>query len=144
DDGLAVELEGALADAAGNPHGALRWVFAAPDKNSFATFVRLWELPDDLAIQAAGYDGLAPMRLAGTVRLGERGTASTDIRADGSVVGGRFQAVAKLDGGIGHWRAGGADMELTVDASDVVHSFGVLAGRAASGEARERKGEVFI
>ena len=79
DDGLSVDLEGTLADVGGDPHGALRWVFAAPDKNAFTSFVRLWDLPDDLSGQAMRYVALAPMRLAGTIRLGERGKTSADI-----------------------------------------------------------------
>ncbi len=146
DDGLAVELEGTVADVGGDPHGALRWVFAAPDKNAFTSFVRLWDLPADLSKQAMPYVALAPMRLAGAIRLGERGKTSSDIHADGSIEGGRLVATARLDGGLGNWREANADLALTLDSSDVVQAFDNLTTHTASApaEPRERSGEIFV
>lgn len=146
DDGLAVELEGDIADVAGDPRGALRWVFAAPGKDAYASFVRLWDLPEDLSAQAMRYAGLAPLRLAGTIRLGERGKTAADIFVDGSIQGGRMVGSARLDGGLANWRDAGADFALTIDSPDVVKAFDTLATRSTSTRAqpRERAGEIFI
>ncbi len=146
DDGLAFELDGRVADVAGDRKGSLHWVVAAPDKNSFTSFVRLWDLPDDQAEQAKRYVPLTPMRLAGTVRLGDRGKTSADIQADGSVMGGRLVANARLDGGLANWRASDTDIAITIDSSDVVQTLNALAARVGSPapERRERPGQFFV
>ncbi len=145
-DGLTFNLEGDIADVAGEPHGDLRWVLAAPREDSFSTFVRLWNLPEDDAKQAMRYADLAPMRLAGTISLGRRAKGAADISADGSVEGGRVVATALLDGGLDNWRNAGADLTLTLELPDVVQAFDKLSARASASatEPRQRPGEIFF
>ena len=145
-DGLAFELEGDIADMDGEPSGDLRFVLAAPAKNAFSTFVRLWGLSEDESRQAKRYAELAPVRLAGTVRLGQRTKGAADIIADGSIEGGRVVATARLDGGLDDWRNAAADLSVTIQAPDVVETFDRLAARASrtATEPRQRPGEIFV
>ena len=55
-------------------------------------------------------------------------------------------ATARLDGGLGNWRAAAGDMTLTLDSSDVVQAFDNLTTRTASAaaEPRQRSGEIFV
>jgi uncharacterized protein involved in outer membrane biogenesis len=145
-DGLRFELDGDIADMAGEPRGDLRFVLGAPAKDAFSAFVRLWGLSEDDGREALRYAELAPMRLAGTVRLGQRAKGTADIFADGTIEGGRMVATARLDGGFDKWRSANADLALTIEASDVVETFDRLAARAARPvtEPRQRAGEIFI
>jgi hypothetical protein len=92
DDGLQVALEGSVADVAKVPRGALQWIIAAPTKGAYTTLVRLLDLRDDAREQAVRLSALAPLRIAGTVHLGERAKGAADISADGSAQGGRLTA----------------------------------------------------
>ena len=146
DDGLSFDLDGRVADVAGDRKGTLHWVVAAPDKNAFTSLVRLWDLPDNVTEQVARYAALMPMRLAGTIRLGERGKTTADILADGSLLGGRLAADARLDGGLANWRAASTDLAITVDSPDVVQALNALAVRSGgpAPERRERPGQFFV
>ena len=56
------------------------------------------------------------MRIAGTVRLGERQPGAADLAADGSVqTNGRLVVSALLDGGLGNWHNAPADITATID-----------------------------
>ena len=145
DAGLSFELEGDIADAAGKPRGALRWIFAAPTSEAYAAFLQLLELSPAAAEQVAAYAALAPMRLAGSVVLGKRSETASDIAIDGSVQGGRLIASARLDGGFKSWRDAAANLALSIESPDVVQTLGTLAGRApVGGEPRQRAGEIFF
>ncbi len=146
DDGLDVELDGDIADVTAQPHGALRWTLVVPGKEAFASFVRLAELPEGMSEKAMRYVAFAPARLAGAVDLGARTPGAADIRADGETEGGRVVAVARLDGGLAGWRNAATDVELTMQAADVVQALDSLAARAPSTAAAQapRPGEIFL
>ena len=94
--------------------------------------VRLAELPDDVAAKAMGYVAFAPARLAGAIDLGVRAPAAADIRADGQTDGGRVVATVRLDGGLANWRNAGADIDLTMQAADVVQALDSLGARVSA------------
>jgi uncharacterized protein involved in outer membrane biogenesis len=147
DEGFALDMEGAIADTDGQPSGALRWVVAAPDRDAFTAFVRLLSLSDNAAEDARRYAGLTPMRLAGTIDLGQRAAGTADINADGTIEGGRVVASARFDGGLDNWRSGRADLTLTLMSPDVVRAFDDLTARGApigSGGPAQRPGEIFF
>jgi len=146
DDGLQVALEGNVADVSAVPHGALQWIVAAPTKEAYTTFVRLLDLRDDARAQAVRFSALAPLRIAGTVHLGERAKGAADISADGSVQGGRLTATARLDGGLAGWRDVNADIAVTVASPDVARVLASLAARAplAVVDGQQRAGEIFF
>jgi hypothetical protein len=130
-DNLQVDLEGSVADTLKNPRGSLHWVVAAPNKESFASLVQLFDLTDDSRRQAETLAAFAPLRLAGSVNLGMRQPQSADVSIDGSVQnGGRLVLTALLDGGLDHWRVGPADITATIDSSDVAAVWQGLSARA--------------
>ena len=51
--GPLFDLDGRVADVAGDRKGTLHWVVAAPNKNAFTSLVRLWDLPDTVTEQVA-------------------------------------------------------------------------------------------
>lgn len=145
DDGLELELDGDVADVRAQPHGALRWTLAVPNKDAFTSFVHLAELPEGASEKVTRYAALAPARLAGGIELGVRAPGAADILADGETVGGRLTGAARLDGGLAKWRGAGADIELTLQATDVVQAFDSLAARASPvGAQPPRPGEIFV
>ena len=145
-DGLSFDLEGDLADMERTPRGDLRFVLAAPRRSAFSSFVRLWDLSEDEAREAMRYAVLAPTRLAGSIRLGQRGKSAADIFADGSLDDGRVVATARLDGGLGNWRSAKADLALSVNSPDVIKTFDKLVARASTSVTppRQHPGEIFF
>jgi hypothetical protein len=147
-DGLQLEIEGNVADVTKSPRGSLQWIFGAPTKDAYATLVQLFDLPEETRQQADGFATLAPMRIAGTVRLGERQPGSADLAADGSVqTGGRLIATALLDGGLGNWRNAPADITATIDTPDVAPIVAGLGSRASTAHpvaGAPQAGEIFL
>jgi hypothetical protein len=148
EDGLSVELQGDVADALKSPRGAVQWVVAAPTRETFATLVGLFDLPEDSRRKADAFATLAPMRIAGSLQLGVRKPGAGDIAADGLVQGdGRLVASALLDGGLGNWHGSPADITLTIDSPDVapiVASFGARGSAAPAAGSAPQAGEVFF
>ncbi len=133
-DGLRLEIEGDVADATKSPRGALQWVFSAPSKEAYAhPRAALRSVRREPRSRPTASRRLAPMRVAGTVRLGERQPGAADIAADGSVQGsGRLVLTALLDGGLGNWRNAPADITATIDSPDVTPVVNGLGARARS------------
>ncbi len=147
-DGLRLEIEGDVADATKAPRGALQWVFSAPSKEAYGTLVQLFDLSEASRQQADSFATLAPMRLAGTVRLGERQPGAADVATDGSVQStGRLVLSALLDGGLGNWRNAPADITATIDSPDVtpvVNGLGARSSHAPTLAAAPQAGEIFL
>ena len=147
-DGLRIEIEGDVADATKAPRGALQWVFSTPSKAAYGTLVQLFDLSEASRQHADSFASLAPMRLAGTVRLGERQPGAADVAADGSVQGsGRLVLTALLDGGLGNWRNAPADITATIDSPDVtsvVNGLGARASAAPTPVTAAQAGEIFL
>ncbi len=147
-DGLQVEIEGNVADVTKSPRGSLQWVFGAPTKDAYATLVQLFDLPEETRQRVGVYATLAPMRIAGTVRLGERQPGAADLAADGSVqTNGRLVVSALLDGGLGNWHNAPADITATIDTPDVAPIVAGLGSRASAAEPQSgppQAGEIFL
>jgi uncharacterized protein involved in outer membrane biogenesis len=147
-DGLQLEIEGNVADTTTRPRGALQWIFGAPTKEAYATLMQLLDLPEGARQQAGAFAALVPMRLAGTVQLGDRQPGAADISADGSAQGsGRLVATANLDGGLANWRNGSADITATIDSTNVasiVASLGLRKINAAAAAGAPQAGEIFF
>jgi len=119
DGGAAVTLDGDLDGFDGRPKGVLRWTLDAPDAAAAAPFAAL---AGDSAFLAALFErlaALAPLRLAGSLGLGQRGPESADIMADGVASGGRIGASVRLDGGPGGWTGNPAEAVVTIETSDI-------------------------
>ncbi|MBC7830931.1 MAG: AsmA family protein, partial [Hyphomicrobium sp.] len=147
-DGLRFEIEGDVADATKAPRGALQWVFSTPSKEAYGTLVQLFDLSEASRQQADSFATLAPMRLAGTVRLGARQPGAADVAADGSVQStGRLVLTALLDGGLGNWRNAPADITATIDSPDVssvVNGLGARTSNAPTPVTAPQAGEIFL
>ena len=147
-DNLHVDLEGNVADTMKSPKGALHWVVGAPNKEAFASLVQLFDLTDDARTQAERLAAFAPLRLAGTVELGQRRPQSADVLIDGSVQnGGRMTVIAPLDGVLDKWREAPADITATIDSKDVAAAWQGMSARgtaAAPSGATPQAGEVFV
>ena len=147
-DGLRLEIEGDVAAATKAPRGALQWVFSTPSKEAYGTLVQLFDLSEASRQQADSFATLAPMRLAGTVRLGERQPGAADVAADGSVQStGRLVLTALLDGGLGNWRNAPADITATIDSPDVssvVNGLGARTSNAPTPVTAPQAGEIFL
>jgi uncharacterized protein involved in outer membrane biogenesis len=145
DDGLTVDIEGDVANVTSEPRGMLHWVFAAPSKEAYTSLVRLWDLAEGGAAKAMAYAALAPMRIAGTITLGENSKTGVDIVADGSIQGGRVATSAHLGGGLAGWRDGESDVAVNIESSDVVRAFDALSMRPTKGpEPHAINGEIFL
>jgi uncharacterized protein involved in outer membrane biogenesis len=143
DDGLRIDVEGAVADITGAPKGALHWVFSAPTADAYRTLAALLELPE----ASHAYGILAPMRLAGSLNLGERQPGAADVLVDGSAHGsGRLVLSARLDGGLGNWRDAPADISATVDGTDIATVLEALGSRAQqhASTTQAHPGEVYF
>ncbi len=144
DNGLAFELDGDVADVSGKPHGVLRWVVAAAAPTAASAFIRLLDLPEDQNETAMRLADLAPIRIAGTINLGDRNDGTADIFFDGTAQGGRVVATARLDGGLRHWRKQGIDFSASVESRHVARLLASLSGREISVLSQARSGEIFV
>ena len=94
---------------------------------------------------------MLPLRLAGTLTFGARGTTSADWTIDGEAGGAPVKVSARLDGSPGGWRSGRADLTASMDAPDAAKLAGLLfpgsqpggrTGSAKSGRLLVRAGGV--
>ncbi len=120
-DKLSLDLSGDLADIDAVPKGSLRWIAAAPDRAAGATLLKLAGLAaaDETETQAR-LAVLAPLHLAGTLTLGQRGPQSTDVTLDGTAGDGRTSATLRLDAAPAAWRTAPLDLTARVEGGDVV------------------------
>lgn len=130
--GLTVEMEGDATDLQANARGALRGLIIAPTAGAVDDFVRLFDLPDNERPDNDRLKRLAPLRLAGTLSVGERAQSAVDLTVDGVVQGGRAIATARLDGGRTGWRASPIDVTARFDSPDVERLIASLLSSAAA------------
>lgn len=118
-DGLQVSVEGNVKDLAETPKGELRWVVGAPGAaavNDIASMPVFTARQQDVLKALAP---LAPMQLAGSIGFGRQAAASTDVRIDGDIDGGRVVATLKLDRKWQEWRHAETDISATIESRDV-------------------------
>lgn len=132
DTGLEVELEGEAAGLKAEAQGSLRGLIVANDATSAKTFVDVAGLDTYAPDLADHFARLAPFRLAGTLNLGSRHPAATDLKLDGLVRGGRLTASVDLDGGFSGWRTAYAGMTARLEAPDVDQAAAALLGLTPS------------
>lgn len=142
-DGSTVALEGEVVDLARKPHGSLQWQAAALASESMARLAKAaapWLPPDTVTPLLA--PSLFPLRLAGSVRIGERSGGTLDLAFDGSsgAAAGRVAGKVRLDGGLARWREQPVDVELMADAADAAAvasllDLGAPAAHPARGQA---------
>ena len=120
-DGVRIDVSGEVSDVAKTPRGRLHGTVAADSTTAVEALLAAFSLGTDIPgagtgrARSARLERLSPLRLAGTLGLGARGTASTDIAIDGTLNGSRTVARIESDGGPQRWREALLEINATVD-----------------------------
>ena len=100
--GLGVTFEARVKNAANEPNGTLAYEFDAQTPAAMKDAAILTGLSEFLPVER--FAALGSARVAGLVRLGERGKGFADVSFGGDVKGAQVSGQAQLDGGIANWR----------------------------------------
>ncbi len=135
-EGLRFDVEGEIADIAGEPRGVLRGDLSATTAAGLEGLLAAFD-PTSSADAEKGrlarLERLAPARLAGALRYGARGGASVDLSLDGTLRGSRVVAQLNFDNGLARWREGLVDTSVTIDGLGTAQAItDVLLGEANS------------
>ncbi|WP_295555501.1 AsmA family protein [uncultured Hyphomicrobium sp.] len=117
-EGLYVEAEGEATDVPAHPKGAVRGLVSAPNDQAARAFLSLFGAEEKAKGDLDRVAGLAPFRLAGTLRLDGGAQNSNTLILDGTLGGGRLSASLRLDGGRAQWRTSPLDLKATIDSPD--------------------------
>ena len=134
DDGFSLELEGEVQQVASRPKGSVRAVATAETAQSIAPLAELLGMPEGFRPGERRAQALAPLRMAGSLTFGTRTATSTDLVLDGEANGAAVQLSGRFDGAAGGWRAGAADVTVTLEGADT----GALAALLAPGRSPAR------
>jgi AsmA-like C-terminal region len=120
--GLSVSLEAHIKDASGDPKGTLSYELNGRTSDALKDIGSVLGLggvvsPERLA-------ALNSAKVAGLVRLGERGKGMADASIDGTISTARITGQTEFDGGLGAWRTAPSRFNVTLKADDLG---GVLA-----------------
>lgn len=145
-EGLSVETEGEATDVPDRPKGAVRGLVSAPTAEAARALLSLLDTEDAKSSDLDRIAGLAPFRLAGTLRLDGTPSNATALTVDGTLGGGRLSAALRLDGGRAQWRISPFDLVATIDSPDVAGLVAALfdAKIRNNGAAPAKSGRVVI
>lgn len=145
-EGLSVEAEGEATDVPDHPKGAVRGLVSAPTAQAARALLPLLDGEDRVSSDLDRIAGLAPFRLAGTLRLAGSPSNATALTVDGTLGGGRLSAALRLDGGRAQWRTSPLDLVATIDSPDVAELVAALfdANIRSNGAASAKNGRVVI
>ena len=132
DDGLTLELEGEVADAATHPKGSLRATASADNGRAVLKLADLIGVPESLRPREERLNALTPLRLAGSMGFGAGQQNSLDLTVAGEANGGPLNLSGRFDGGPAGWRSGPADVTLSIENPDATQIAGLLAPGGAS------------
>ncbi len=118
-EGLRVEADGEAKNVPSQPEGAVRGLVSAPNAQAVRSFVSLLDLNGDVSDDLDRIASLAPLRLAGTLRLNGGASSATVLNLDGTVGGGRVSTSLRLDKGRTQWRTAPLDLQATIESPDV-------------------------
>jgi uncharacterized protein involved in outer membrane biogenesis len=110
DEGFSFEAEGDIKDALSSPKGYLQANVSIDSDGAVAPLAALFEWPDLVRSEEGQGKGLAPIRLAASLWLGERTAGAADVAIEGETNDANVKLAAKLDGGLAGWRNGLADV----------------------------------
>lgn len=135
--GLGVVFEARVKNAAHEPKGTLAYEFNAQSPDAMKDMAAMTGVSDVFNIERL--QALQPARLAGLVRLGERGKGAADVTFGGVVKGARVSGRAELDGGLARWRT--APSRITAngvapDLAAVLVAFGADTSQPSATAAR--------
>ncbi|WP_072396993.1 AsmA family protein [Hyphomicrobium sp. CS1GBMeth3] len=125
-EGLYVEAEGEASDVPANPKGAVRGLISAPDAEAAHALLALFDADGEARDKLNRLAGLAPFRLAGTLKLAGGPANASALAIDGKLGGGRLSATLNLGGGRAKWRTSPLDLEAAIDSPDVARLVATL------------------
>jgi hypothetical protein len=145
DEGYSLELDGEVDDVAGKPKGAIRAVAAAESPQGIPPLAELLGIPNGLRPGERRLQGLAPMRLAGSIAFGSRTATSADLQLDGEAGAASVKGTARFDGGPSGWRNGPADITGSLEGPDAGRIVTALLGSSSpSGGDNARSGRILL
>src|SRR5690606_21047594 len=112
-------------------------LIAAPNAAAARALVSLLDVEGDSTDGLSRIAGLAPFRLAGTLRLDGGPTNATALTVDGTLGGGRLTASLRLEGGRARWRTSPLDLAATIDSPDVARLAATLFAADITGRPAE-------
>jgi uncharacterized protein involved in outer membrane biogenesis len=142
--GLLVDLKGALENVATRPKGSLSGMVAVASAADLGDLARLIGVPDGLRPDDRLAEKLAPLRLAGTLVFGGRTATSRDLTLAGDVNGSTLKVSGRLDGALGGWRSGPAEVVATLDAPDARKLTAFLSAGAPARADKVAPGQAFF
>ncbi len=127
-EGLQFETSGTIDGLGSAPVGQLSYLVSANDKSAAGKLADLWSGDEPDVLLRDRFGAVAPVRLAGDIKLGKRLGGASDFTFDGTAAGGHIAGHLRLDGGVGNWS--GAPVDLVVR-SNVADMAGVIASVVA-------------
>lgn len=144
DEGYALQLDGAIDDAATKPKGAVRGSATAKTAAGLTSLIAVLGLPASLQPDATRTEALVPARLAGGLTFANRNPASTDLLADGDVNGMTVKIASRLEGTQASWKDQIADVTITAEAGDSGRLVALAFGRAPDKAADAGPGRLLV
>ena len=126
DTGVAIELEGDMPTAIGQPSGTIRGVVSARDAAGFATLADLLALPADVLPERSRWTGLVPLRLAGAMTFAVGRETPVGITADGDIAGAHVRFKSNLSKGLDAVRRAPLEVSATFDGANAETVLDVL------------------
>ncbi len=119
DNELSLDLSGTISNVSTAPKGVLRGWVKASNGDAVRDLAALLQIPVALTPGAGRSGHLAPLRLAGSLKIGKRQTGSLDLTVAGSANGAPVHGALRLDQGLGNWRDALIDASLEFASSDL-------------------------
>ncbi len=131
EEGLQLELEGAIRDVGEKAKGELHWVASATTSSALTPVAEVFQSDEGRADNVGWLSNLAPFRLAGRLSIGEENSNSALARIDmdGVVRGARTVVHAELEGGLSSWRSSPASVTIDIDSPDDKQVIALLGGQ---------------
>jgi uncharacterized protein involved in outer membrane biogenesis len=127
DDGLSLELEGEVQNAASRSKGSVRAALGAQRAQAIGPLAELLGIPEGLRPDQSRAQVMAPLRMAASMTFGMRTATSIDLMLDGEAGGTSVKVNGRLDGSAAGWRNGPADVTAYIASTDAVRVAALLA-----------------
>ena len=115
--GLGVALEAHIKDASGDPKGTLSYELNGRTGEALKDIGAVLGLSEIVSPERLA--ALNSVKVAGLVRLGERGKGMADASIDGTIGTARITGQTEFDGGLGAWRKAPSRFNVTLKADEL-------------------------
>ncbi|MET0569091.1 MAG: AsmA family protein [Hyphomicrobiaceae bacterium] len=120
DDGFSAEFSGAVAGLGGNsPKGSIGGQISAARGPGVSRLAEILGVPAALRPSVRRADALGPLRLAGTLTVGARGSPALDLAIDGMLGDSRLTGRALLESLRSSWREQRVDVTASLDGQEL-------------------------